>query len=734
MYGRNRNRYGLPDAFKGLGRRTRLAFLEAEDVASTRIARVAHVIVPLARGGGEAATANRVALGDVTNAGRRGEATEARGIAALRGERVKEGAIAGGLPDGALGVFEVGVDEEMKTVVESAEEALRAAEAAAARVASETLRAAEAAARAANEDAARRAQEGFRVADSVVTNVPNVGEEAARPALGGDALPVGADIDGTGEAVEGENAQTSDITGTDSLRHVDRARGINAASALRALVDAGGGDGVARCLAGDRVVAGVDVAEAFGHLVGWVRPSIGAIAFQGWLNTSAPAFPSLTVPEDLNTIFLGGGVAAAIGLREFVADYENGSSPGKFRSPLLSGESTFARMKHNAVHVAAWALGASDDERREALAEAARHANARVFTVRATYVWFIRCESGQVYVYVGESTDVERRISTHFENLFDRQDDDPRLQRGHALARRECAATKDQAHFCVISAHNEQSARSLAQSYVLCAANIRCDRFSDASMTCRILEVARACAASGFYSEMVYTAQFRSMHAERTADRFGLNFSQPGVMHPQRGGVDDAIDTMTWEQVKVKFGKTTTTTTTRTAAGFTCGACEKEIASGARSFFNEKGGERICKACHESTRRGRMPACTCAVCAKEIVSGKMSFSHGNGGERICKACYESKRRAKHPGFWCSECAKEVAPGKGRSHPHKSGGGRICHGCYERARRAKMRAFKCSVCAKEVSRGNRSYGDGDERICEVCYKRARRALKRSYLKM
>jgi hypothetical protein len=121
--------------------------------------------------------------------------------------------------------------------------------------------------------------------------------------LDGDALPVGDEIDGTGEAYEGENARTNDVTGTESLRHVDRARGIYAASALRALADAGGGDAVARCLAGDCVVAGVDVAEAIGYLVGWVRPSIGAEAFQGWLNTSAPAFPSLTnVPEDLNTV------------------------------------------------------------------------------------------------------------------------------------------------------------------------------------------------------------------------------------------------------------------------------------------------------------------------------------------------------------------------------------------------------------------------------------------------
>jgi len=610
----------------------------------------------------------------VTNAARRGEASEARRIAALREERVKEESAEEAL-------------QAAEAAARAASEALQVAEAAA-RAASEALQAAEAAVRAASEDAAQCAQEGFRVADSVVTNVPNVGEEAARPALGGDAIPVGDEIDGTGEAAEGENAQTNDIGGAENLRHVDRAKGINAASALRALVDAGGGDAVARCLAGDCVVAGVDVAEAIRHLVGWVRPSIGAEAFQGWLNTKAPAFPALTIEEDsVSTIFLGDGAAAMNGLREFVADDENGSSPGKLRSPLLSGESTFARLKYNAVYAAAWALGASDDERREALAEAARHSNTRVFTVRATYVWFIRCESGQVYVYVGESTDVERRISTHFENLFDRQDDDPRLQRGHALARRECAATKDQAHFCAISAHNEQSARSLAQSYVLCAANIRCDRFSDASMTCRILEVARACAASGFYSEVVYTAQFRSMYAERTAERVGLNFSQPGVMHPQGSGID-AIDTMTWEQVKAKFGKTTT------------------------------------KGSHARSEETEKPALKCRVCKREFIQGKLrSFRHGDGGGRICEVCYQRARQKKQPGCECAECGKRVPQG-GRSYAHGNGGERICNACYQHAHPPKHKACRCAVCGKQVPEGTQSlrHGDGGGRMCNACYRK------------
>ena len=67
--------------FRGLEKRTRRAFKEADDVASTRIARVARVIVPPARGGGDAAGANRVAFGDVDQrrAARRGGGAEGGG-------------------------------------------------------------------------------------------------------------------------------------------------------------------------------------------------------------------------------------------------------------------------------------------------------------------------------------------------------------------------------------------------------------------------------------------------------------------------------------------------------------------------------------------------------------------------------------------------------------------------------------------------------------------------------
>ena len=68
----------------------------------------------------------------------------------------------------------------------------------------------------------------------------------------------------------------------------------------------------------------------------------------------------------------------------------------------------------------------------------------------------------------------------------------------------------------VVSAHDEASARRLAKSYVeFCGS-------CGGKFPPSILEVARACAASGFYSEAVYTAAFRSMHDESTESCVGL--------------------------------------------------------------------------------------------------------------------------------------------------------------------------------------------------------------------
>ena len=130
--------------------------------------------------------------------------------------------------------------------------------------------------------------------------------------------------------------------------------------------------------------------------------------------------------------------------------------------------------------------------------------------MRSTYAWFILCKDGpSALVYIGESMDIECRISSpYFFALLKakrRADDTARAPSGSTLLERRfqyATFRRERA--------GEASARRLAKSYVeFCGS---CGGNSLRS----ILEVARACAASGFYSEAVYTAAFRSMHDEST--------------------------------------------------------------------------------------------------------------------------------------------------------------------------------------------------------------------------
>jgi hypothetical protein len=191
------------------------------------------------------------------------------------------------------------------------------------------------------------------------------------------------------------------------------------------------------------------------------------------------------------------------------------------------------------------------------------------------------------------------------------------------------------------------------------------------------LEVARAIAGAGFFAEAVWTAHYGTLHGHTTGDGvIGMNFSQPGVCHPQGRGVD-ATDA-TWEQMKAKFGKTTT-----------------------------RSG-------------GGMPAFTCGECSREIVQGKKSHVRGDGSV-CCDACYDKASLAKQPAFTCGECSKEIVQGK-KSHPHGGDGAkRICVACYSSASRAKQPAFTCGECSKEIVQGKQSYPLGDARMCKACYK-------------
>ena len=325
----------------------------------------------------------------------------------------------------------------------------------------------------------------------------------------------------TSDELENANAAVdfTALTGSDTLAHISRGVGIASGETLGALVDAHAGARVARCLAGDAVVSSVNFSDTEDDLFRWTEPSIKLQEFKTWLQEVAPTFPSFTVPENVRSMFDDGATGC---LREFVA---GGDAAGdKFRSPIGVEESNFSRTRYNAVFAAAHALNASDDARSEALKLAEATKNSRRFAVRSTYAWFILCKDGPALVYIGESMDLESRLSTHIQSLFGI--DASHLQRGHRVAQHYLSDDFKMRLF-VVSAHDEASARRLAQSYV-----VYCGRCRGKNNPPSILEVARACAASGFYSEAVYTAAFRSMHDESTESCVGLNFAQPGRICP----------------------------------------------------------------------------------------------------------------------------------------------------------------------------------------------------------
>ena len=72
--------------------------------------------------------------------------------------------------------------------------------------------------------------------------------------------------------------------------------------------------------------------------------------------------------------------------REFKLD---SGSTSKYKSPLTTSESQYAQVGYNAVYAAAHALGASDEELKEALTEA-KNDNSRKYCLKANYVVLCR--------------------------------------------------------------------------------------------------------------------------------------------------------------------------------------------------------------------------------------------------------------------------------------------------------------------------------------------------------
>jgi hypothetical protein len=388
----------------------------------------------------------------------------------------------------------------------------------------------------------------------------------------------------------------------------------------------------------DETVRGVDFKSIVSEIVTRVSPSaLSRDAFARWLARGAPMFAATGVP---NVDMDDDGDCRQREFRRRVA------LDDRWLSPLKGRESSFACEKFNACAVAAKALDASDDELRQALEEvegATGIAKMRYYNCRGCYHYRIRTIDGRVFAYVGESVDVERRVNDHLTALLD--DGRDKIQRGHALVRHARKGDDDvdddndfNFRAWIINWHDEASAVELAKTYVE-----TCGEKSPS-----ILEVARAIAGAGFLAEAVWTAHYGTLHGHTTGDGvIGMNFSQPGVCHPQGGGVD-ATDA-TWEQMKAKFGKTTT----RSGSG--------------------------------------MPAFTCGECSKEIVQGKKSYPHGgDGAKRVCHGCYQKASRAKQPAFTCGECSREIVQGK-KSHPHGGDGDtRVCDGCYRKASRSRAK--------------------------------------------
>jgi hypothetical protein len=361
--------------------------------------------------------------------------------------------------------------------------------------------------------------------------------------------------------------------------------------------------------------------------------------------------------------------ASSLGeLREFVSTLNaEGGGGEKFNSPLTPDESNFHRLPMNAVQAAARVLDISEEKLLKAL-QAARSQPARRYAVRATYMWIIRCHAnGRVLVYIGESKDAETRISTHLLSLFSKADGDRSLQNGHRAAREQMSAVVGECEMrlFVISAHDADSAQRLAQSYVEF-----CRRKCGGKIP-SILETARACAASGFFSEAVWTAAFRSLHEESTDARIGLNFSQPGVMFPS-----DKYSQVPFAQ-RLELGASVR------GILFFCDCHQGWVRQNWQPYHQPDGDSLLlkCKPCYdaERTKSQAKDSFTCNGCGKEKKGKRVRDVDAGAGKYLCNQCYEHRRIASMGDFTCVYC-KKVKQGK---RIRQADGSECCNACYQR---------------------------------------------------
>jgi hypothetical protein len=76
----------------------------------------------------------------------------------------------------------------------------------------------------------------------------------------------------------------------------------------------------------------------------------------------------------------------------------------------------------------------------------------------------------------------------------------------------------------------------------------------------------------------------------------------------------------------------------------TCAVCDKEVAQGKRSYARGEGGGRMCNACYQRALQAKQYAFVCSVCDREFGPGKQSYPRREGSGRMCVTCYNASYR------------------------------------------------------------------------------------------
>jgi hypothetical protein len=487
--------------------------------------------------------------------------------------------------------------------------------------------------------------------------------------------------------------------GADTLKHVSRACGepLEPPEKLVSMSEAlSSGEATLVAIAAlsnatDSTVRGVELGKITKDICRrFDSPRIDDTMFVEWLTEHAPAYRNDGK------------------YREFVMD----DAEAKYASPLCVSSSEFARAHNITLTVAARALESNPSELEVASHRvAAMPAGARrMCQARGVYLYTIKIiDSDILFVYVGESVDVERRMNDHIDAIFepDKADGGMKKQRqgGHNLARAEIAGSPSAVEFDarVLMALNEDSAFELAMSYLaFCRKNSKfLPKTSDG-----ILEVARAIGAVGFLAEAMFTVKYNSLNSESTATRIGMNISQPGIIHTSSSTKPSQLSLQAYRELS-------------TGKAFKCGKCH-DICTGKK--YAHGADSSMCASCYESQR----PAFTCVECGEARATGERykgeNSKTGLTGV-LCKPCYKKRYESQRPAFTCVECGEARATGERFKGENSKTGltGVLCKPCYKKQRPA----FVCVECEEHFDVGaGRHLGENSKTrtpgfLCRKC---------------